>query len=338
MENRTVLFLYPELNSVDDAEQNAIIRIISDLKLVINGANRQIKKILQQEGNFSYIRCLPNIEMEEANKHPFGQNIEFVRVCVIGHNNKNYENSYNDICTKYANNTLDISHLIGLRINSDLENVCFSKPNESPFDVIVESNIEDLVALLISIMLDTSLYHYFSLNNDIKYRKKFSEIKMDCIKKDMKIEDYGQVIDSTSIKYLPFSYPYIKQYSLSIENQQDSSAEMIINSLIKQYFLFIKNYACTHLEYNAKKEAKNPYIKMSTNLKSALDKIVKTLDSSVDNNYILAIHNGIEKSKNPSLNSDYFMLIDDDNIITNWLSSFTVPLNEFTLFHLKIGD
>lgn len=338
MENRTVLFLYPELNSVDEAEQNAIIRIISDLKLVINGANSHIKKILQQEENFSYIRCLPNIEMEEANKHPFGQNIDFVRVCVIGHNNKNYENSYYDICKKYVNNTLDISHLIGLHIDNNLKDVSFSKPKDSPFDVIVKSNLDDLVVLLISIMLDTSLYHYFSLNNDIKYRKSFSEIKMKGIKDDLSIDEYGNVTNLADIKYLPFSYSCIKKYTLSAKKELDSSVEEIINVLIKKYFDFIKKHVCFHLEYNNKKESKNPYAEIGPNIKSALSKIVKSSHCSFNQKYIIAVDATIAKERDPVKDSDFWIVIDDDAVIENWLSSFTFPLNKFLLFHIKIGD
>ncbi len=338
MENRTVLFLYPELNSVDEVERKAIIRIISDLKLVINGANRHIKKILQQEENFSYIRCLPNIEMEEANKHPLGQNIDFVRVCVIGNNDNDYENSYNDICHKYVNNTLDISHLIGLHIDNNCEVVNFSKPKDSPFDVIVKSNLEDLVVLLISIMLDTSLYHYFSLNNDIKYRKKFSEIKMHGIKKELSIDEYGDVYDLDDIKYLPFSYSYIKKYTQSIKSTSTSSVEEIIYSLIEKYFEFIKNCVCFRLKYNANKESETPYAIKAQNIKNALEKVVKSSSCSANKKYIIALNETIANNKNPMLESDYFLVDDDDNVIENWLSTFALPLNGFSLFHVVIGD
>ena len=70
-------------------------------------------------------------------------------------------------------NNLSISHLVGLRICSSSSQVKFTEPNGLPFDVIIETGLEDLEAILVSIMLDISIYHYFCLSNDLLYRKNF---------------------------------------------------------------------------------------------------------------------------------------------------------------------
>ena len=338
VENRTVLFMYPDLGDVDAKEQNTIIRIISDLKLIISESNRQIGKILQEEANFSYIRCLPIIGMEEANKQPTEENIDFVRVCVIGYDHKNYEESYKEICSQYEKNKLNISHLIGVKIDSQSTSVKFSKPDNSPFDVIVESNFDSLVAILISIMLDTSLYHYFSLNNDIAYRKNFSNIKMEGIKKELKEEDYDEISNLENIRYLPLSYPYIKKYLKLSKKNTETSKESVINDLINYYFEFVKNYACYHLEYNHIKEANKPYAQVKANIKKALQTIIDESFFQPNNSYIVAIKNDISVAQGLQINSNYFVVAENNDVIKNWLRTFVKPLNNCSMFHIKIGD
>lgn len=337
--SRTVLFLYPDLEDDNLIEQNIISKIISDLKIIINTSNRNIRKILQ-DGSFSYIKCLPYIEMEEANKKPTIRMVELVRVCVIGYNEKNYEDVYSDICEKYLNNTLNISHLIGLKINTDLKAIKFTKPEESSFDVIIESNLNDLESILISIMLDTSIYHYFSLNNDIEYRKNFSQIKINGIKSSKYVDYYGNDIDLSNIKYLPFSYPYVKKYFELQSENSNQEREKIISELITAYFTFIKQYVCKAIDYNRRKEPKRPYDIEADNIMAALDIIIKDPIFEVGNTYIVAVKNSFVEGQSISINKDnvVYVIKDYENTITEWLSLFANPLNNFSLFFIKIGD
>ncbi len=336
MESRTVLFMYPDLGKVDSVEQSSIVRIISDLKLVISEANRQIGKILQNEDNFSYIRCLPTIGMVEANKRPNEENIDFVRVCVISCDKNNYESTYSDICNQYANNNLKISHLIGLKINSDSEKTQFSRPDGSAFDVIVESNFDNIVGILTSIMLDTSLYHYFGLSNEVEYRKQFSLIKMEAIRANSLLDGYGNIDNLEKIIYLPFSYPYIKRYFEPHENR--SEKELIINNLITDYFVFIKETVCKHLEFNNDKEISKPYANINNRIKDAITMAIMEPFFEVDSSYIVAIDNAIPKGKIVEVGVDCFVVKDDGNNIKNWLLNVTKPLSGYTLLYIKIGD
>lgn len=339
-DNRTVLFLYPDFETYNTEDQNLITKLISDLKLIINASNTKIGKILQ-DGSFSYIRCLPFIEMEDATKKPSDDLVDLVRVCVIGYNDKNYENIYSDICDDYEKNKLDITHLVGLKINSSLETIKFIKPNNSSFDVVIETNLSNLELILISIMLDTSIYHYFSLNNDIKYRKSFSKLKIQGIKELNYIEDYGKDTDFSKIDYLPFSYPYVKRYFKSHGENKNEVCKKVTDDLIKDFFSFIISCVCIMFEYNNRKEPINPYIKdINQNVKNVLNKTIKDDKFKLGNTYIVAIDSNINESSKIIINENVFMLECNDLEVAlkEWLSLFCESLTDFLLFQIKIGD
>lgn len=335
VENRTVLFLYPDFEDYDTKEQKQITNLISDLKIIINTSNSMIEKILE-DGSFSYIRCLPLIEMEEATKQPSEKYANLVRVCVIGYDNEDYEEIYNNICDKYIKNKLDITHLVGLKIKSNLEGVKFSKPSDSPFDVIIEANLFNLDLVLISIMLDTSIYHYFSLNNDIKYRKNFSKLKIKGIKQIDLIGEFGEIGDLSNIDYLPFSYPYVKKYFMA--NVQNQTCQEITDKLIKEYFSFILSFICINIEFNKLKEPKKLLPNsIDDNIKKALNIIIKKDIFKSGNTYILSINNNI----NEHIKENDFSIIECNNVdlaIKSWLSKFKEPLTNTSLFQIRIGD
>ena len=340
VENRTVLFLYPDFENYDTAEQKLITKLISDLKIIINYSNNRIGKVLQ-DGSFSYIRCLPFIEMEEATKQPTPELVDLVRVCVIGYDDKNYESIYSNICEDYVRNKLEITHLVGLKIVSNMESIRFTKPAKSPFDVVIETNLRNLDLILISIMLDTSIYHYFSLSEEVKYRKNFSTIKIDGIKESNNLEDYGEIIEISNINYLPFSYPFVKRYfSLRGQNKNEQSKD-ITDELIKEYFSFIKNWVCTSIDYNTRKERMNPYqSEIKPNIKKSLDTIVKYEIIKPGKTYLVAINMNIEEITEDSINNKGVFVIevsDLDSALHDWLSLFNEPLTNYSLFQIKIG-
>lgn len=338
-ENRSMLFLYPEYENFDPKKQGIITSLLSDLKIIINTTNFNIKKILR-DGSFAYIRCLPYIEIEEINRTPTQKMKDLVRVCVIGYNDQSYEDSYSEICQGYANNTLDISHLIGLRITTDSNEPSFSKPKNSFFDVIIESNLCDLESVLISIMLDTSLYHYFYLDDDIKARKEFSTIKVQGITKIGKMEAYGMISNGEEISYLPFSYPFVKEYFTVIDSL-DNACVNITNNLINSYFDFIKDFLCVSLDFNSRKELIDPYkTTIKENVKTVLEKSIIDPFFEKGHSYIVAINCNVKKSRKAFDNCEpmiYAFKVSED-IISRWLSKIKSSLTNYLMFLVKIGE
>ena len=338
-DNRTVLFLFPDYEEYETISQLVLTRLISDLKIIINTSNENIRRILQ-DGGFSYIRCLPSIEMEELNKNPEPESADLVRVCVISHDNEDYESHYKEICESYSKNEVEISHLIGLRINNIKEEVSF-KESDSSFDVIVETNLNDLECVLISIMLDTSVYHYFSLDNNIRFRKNFSKLKVEGIKESDYAAEYGTNVNWEGITYLPFSYPYVKEYFDKSVHNPSEKHEAIISELIESYFDLILSHICKSIRYNKRKELLTPYDSgVNKKAQKALDKIIEFEIFEPNKEYIVLIKKTLDLNKNISINADdnIFVLEIQDTTITEWLSRFSEPLTDYLLFRIIIGD
>lgn len=325
-EIRQTLFLYPNLSNLVNEKQDDILRLITRLKIIVNNSNDKIERILRSS-SFAYVRCMPSVNIEEMSSDTFAdKEAERVRVCVIGYNDESYESSYRNICTQYKENKLNISHLVGVKINKNVASVKFYRPEQSPFDVIVEMKLCDLEDILVSIMLDISIYHYFSLSNEIEYRRKFSAIKMNIIKESEHINDYGDIDNIDNIDYLPFSYPYVKEISI---NKAENTFKFISNAL-SDYFKFIKKYVCTTIDFNKHKELNNPYCYKE---KGMSDEQIDTISEFV--------------SKSSDINNECFVILKDDEkpIIINdendaqmeWLSTFSTPLNDYNLYYIKIG-
>lgn len=336
---RNTLFLYPNLNEFKEEEQNTILKLISDLKFIINDSNEKIERILRN-GSFAYIRCLPTVEMEGITYVDLEDDSvsELVRICIIEFEGNNYESDYKTICEKYTNNSLGISHLVGLKINLSLKEVNFIKPDNSPFDVVIETGLNNLKAIIISIMLDISIYHYFLLSNVIDYRKKFSNIKMQGIKNSDLKDEYGKNVDFDKIKYLPFTYPYIKNLLSLDSNINESTSKDKIENLIENYFDFIKNYVCNTIMYNRLKESNMPYDEIKYKYIEDLEKVVSLPQIELGKQYFILIKNGISNTSCIEIdNKNVFVIEDNETSLTEWLSIIQNPLDNFSLYYIKIG-
>ena len=324
VETIKTLFLYPKLGELSQDKQIEILDLIIQLKTIVNISNKKIAKILR-DSSFSYTRCLPSVTIEELCSEIFkNENAERIRVCVIGYNESNYTEFYTDICNKYMQNKLNISHLVGIKINTNTETVKFYKNGDSQFDVIIETGLSDLENILVSIMLDISIYHYFALSNDIQYRRTFSELKMKGIKEAPYINEYGENIDLKTIKYLPFTYPFVKK----IANNSEAISE-VINDIVNNYFDFIKRYVCISVCLNKYKELETPYA-YTDDIKDQLNLLIENSNFKKGNMYYV-VNNNNDPQKSIIIN-------DDSNAKITWLAKINSPLNNCTLYHIKIGE
>ena len=335
VDTRKTLFLYPKLDDFPLKKQREIFKLIEDLKIIVNISNQTIENILR-DSSFAYIRCLPCINIEEVHSSILQtvENVERVRICVIGYNETDYEKSYSNICKSYAENHLNISHLVGLKIRTDINDVNFLKPEDSSFNLIIETGLVDLENILVSIMLDISIYHYFSLNNNLSYRKCFSSLKMKCIIDSEQKSDYGDTTEFDKIRYLPFSYPYVKKITdiSSIEN-----VKVIILKMIKDYFQFITSYVLTEMIFDKNKELEDPY-SLNEIPKDHLNYISEKINEErfmPGNNYCIIINN--QSINEDTIGDTTYVIKDDEYAIEKWLSSFPDNLNDFSLYYIKIG-
>lgn len=325
-ETRKTLFLYPKLENLDINKQIKIIDLITHLKIIVNVSNEKIARILR-DSSFAYVRCLPSVNVEElCAEMLINEEVERVRVCVIGYNEASYENSYSHICEQYVQNKLNISHLVGVKINTSVNSVKFYKPEGSPFDVIIETGLFDLENILVSIMLDISIYHYFALSNEIQYRRKFSALKMNSIRESNHINEYGDNVNLSEIHYLPFTYPYVKK----ISEDKNGEISSIINEALDEYFEFIARYVCFDIFFDNNKELNDPYSYggVPSDHISSLSEIVANLDTTASGNYYAIIGS----SREPTI------IRDNDEARFTWLSKFTRPLNDCALYYIRIGE
>ena len=344
-DTRKTLFLYPRLDIVlDDGtnntgqkeEQTKVFDLIADLKIIATISNETIERILRNTG-FDYIRCVPVINVEEMHHFPsISSDIERVRICVIGYDNNSYESAYKEICDNYINNKLKISHLVGLKISTSSESVVFSKPEGSAFDVVIETGLMHLTNVLVSIMLDISIFHYFSLSNDIEFRKMFSIAKMEYIKCSSFSSIYANGDELKSINYLPFSYKYINE----LRNCDTDEQKRIIKNLVDNYFDIVRRFVCKHISLTRYKELKDPY-GCSSSINEEHLSVIRTLATNfiTGKQYIVVIKDDIDSSKDVSMqDDDLFVFASDDDVVSKWLSKFSTPLDGFSLYYITIGD
>lgn len=194
-------------------------------------------------GCFSSVKCKPTIDMrcvgEAADKFSDYSN---VRICVVKYDNFDYSSNYRNIIEAVKNDKNDISHLVALYIHSNPNHRSFKfyKDDKNSFDAIIETDLDHLEHLLTAIMLDISLYHHFSLPDDLNFRKSFNNIKFNYILNKTTIDDlkpiFGDLINKESPIYLPFSMKRVLELNRRIRQEKRNET---INLLTKDYALFL---------------------------------------------------------------------------------------------------
>lgn len=273
---RKTIFLYPKCDQSDVKKFRQTSRLITQIKKIVRISNKGIEKILYG-GCFASLRCKPTVSMEGI-----GQALETfsdysnVRICVAKYNGIDYTSSYQAILSDETKKNSDISHLVALYISSRASSKIKFLPDKSGnFDAIVETDLEHLEQLLVAIMFDISLYHFFALKNEINFRKDFNTLKFNYITKEFGHDEikrvYGEEIDSSYPLYLPFSLRFVQE--LTRKSNLDS-----INSLIKK---LIKEY-CSFLISSLSKVGNVSEKGYLSNLHDFDEKYRKTLEEYVE--------------------------------------------------------
>lgn len=334
---RTALFLYPGIQELSDVDKRDIMEFIAKLKIIVASCNDNIKKIISDK-NFTEVNCLPSISIEEIDKvssshtYPKLRNPERVRICVIEYNGRKYEEIYKPICEQYRSNKLNISHLVGLKINTTCKKIHFVKSDTPNFDVVIETGLSDMSSLLISIMLDMFLYHYFEMSNDIHERRHFSEPKAKYIIKSNMGTEYGNIDDLQSVSYLPFSYAYIKHIDDFNESEENTNK---IKEIIDAYFhMVIDTMSIAEIKLSKQHFIQNPNdLKSIPDLhRSIIEKAIKEIEKD-NSTYILFINNKMCGDAN----GKSFHLIGDANIVEEWMHTNRELFSDYSIYKVSMG-
>lgn len=164
--------------------------------------------------------------------------------------------------------------------------------NES-FSAVIESGVDELSKIIISIMLDIALYHYFKLPNNLLYRQSFGIVKKEFLEDSLSRTEmrsiYGSSFNSRKdIRYLSIS-------SLFIDNIYENPEA--ITELLKTFTRFYYK----HVIGSVLVDINNNYIKLDKSFPVDDDEKAKEiLDNLTDNEK----NEIIEEYKNLSLARD----------------------------------
>lgn len=259
--NRKTVFLYPDLHTLERQVSKETSQLITDIIEIVEVSNKLIEQILSA-GSFSFIKFMPTVSMQcvTENFNNAKDEINNVRICITKSHIADYTEHYKKIITEYKSGQSDISHLVALHINKSDCKIRFTNDPDNNFDTIIEINREQLGNILISIMLDISLYHYFSLSRDIKDRKTCNAQKYNYIinklDKDERKQIYGNTFEDGKSMYLPFS---LKATNTLSKRTKAGRRKEAIDELIIDYGKFISKTLAIDIRLNKNGNIIDPY-------------------------------------------------------------------------------
>lgn len=229
--HRDTAFLYPDLETgCPPNERELTLELITQITMIVNSANNILTELVDG-GNFSFVNCMPTVHMEcisDVATHFI--NYENVRICVASFDQYDYTKNYQNLIGAYQSGKTGISHLIALHISSRPQKAIFAE--DSQFDTIITTSLDNLENILVSIMFDISIYHYFGLSSDLPARKDFNTIKycylLHKYNEKEQTDLYGRELPQSPL-YLPISLPHVKKLDRRIK--QESRQEVVYEML-----------------------------------------------------------------------------------------------------------
>ena len=235
---RDTAFLYPSLEEeCSPSERELTLELITQITAIVNSANSVLTELVDG-GNFSFVNCMPTVHMEcISDISTRFVDYENVRICVTGFDEHDYTTRYQDLIKAYQSGNTGISHLISLRIISRQQKAIFAEDNQ--FDTSITTSLDYLENILVSIMFDISVYHYFGLSSDLPDRKDFNTIKYDYLlhkyTEKEQLDNYGKVFPETPL-YLPISLPDVRKLDRRIKHD---SRQEVVNEILVSFASFL---------------------------------------------------------------------------------------------------
>lgn len=311
---RKTVFLYPSLMTLRPEELALTNNLITSMNFIVESTNQLIHSILTG-GNFSFIDYLPSVLLKCVNDDVSSfSDCKDVRICIIGFNKIDYRGNYNKVIKEFKSGASDISHLVAIHIMDNENNPTFLYDEKGDFDVLIRTSIDHIGKVLASILLDISLYHYFSLSSDLAKRKNFNTQKFNYLKSKLSdIEQkniYGQTLKERSI-YLSLSLKNINKLSM----RDRESRKKTIDELIKDFENFVLSGLSCEVQCNSRGSIIHPDEHRETilNYSDVQDYIRHHVDTT--KYYIIVPGNSTKKA------SIYMIKYDHDiDLIREWVA------------------
>jgi hypothetical protein len=234
--DRKILMLYPDAKDISDvAERKKLFQLIDSMSFIVDEANRIVQEFIRKNYSNFKKHCLTEIILKSLTQYykdpttnqPFESIVcNGLRICLTRFADYNFADYYDNALSIVKKEERDISHLVAIQMT---EEKTFwraaNKQEEAIFDATVETNMDDLLRVLVSIMIDILLYHSFSLPEKYETRKLFPTLKRSYILNKFSNDDihitYGNSRkDLEEIGYIPISLNYISGDTLRIDADQ----------------------------------------------------------------------------------------------------------------------
>lgn len=320
---RNTVFLYPDLTKCSQEERLCTLNLITKLTAVVKMANRQLKDLIEG-GKFSFVNCMPEVYMhcvsddpatfgEQDNKER-GKKQDNVRICVTNFDGHDYTENYQELVRKYKAGETNISHLVALDLSTIPRGTQFSPDNNEKFNAVISTSMESLETVLVSIMFDISLYHYFLLSDDLRDRKKFNEVKYKYIINQFTQAEqrthYGAVLSSDRILYLPISLPKVKIINrrTKIESRQDA-----VEELLKMFATFLARSISLQVIRDEQGNIMDSSDELPREIYKDIECIVRE-NAKLGEYIIVFLPDSTEKAK------PFILEFDNDGVVPSWIT------------------
>ena len=204
--------------------------MIDSLYYIISDVNEFIARAFSSDVfvNSKYIPVIEAQAINKADDEVSQEDIHGIRLCVTSFENYNFSDKYCHLISKEKLDENDVSHLLSIKLFPRSRKYSWKTSNDPNYSAVIETGVNELEKIIISIMLDIALYHYFRLPADLPYRQSFGTIKKEFLDVSMSSNarkaHYGSTDDKRShIRYLPISLPYVD----SIEKDPGKMKELL---------------------------------------------------------------------------------------------------------------
>lgn len=214
---RIVLFLYPNAEEIPDkAIVEKIENLVDSLYYIIRKANEFVSRAFSSNV-FVNSKYIPVIEAQAINKvydEVAEEDIHGLRLCVTSIDDFNCSDMYSGLISKKKLDENDISHLLSIKLFSKSKRYSWKESENENFSALIETGVNELTKIIICIMLDIALYHYFKLPKGLVYRQSFGLKKKEFLDESLSNNEIKSVFGSSdakrsNIKYLSISLSYI---------------------------------------------------------------------------------------------------------------------------------
>lgn len=252
--------------------------LMPDIITSVSLANSEFRHLVEG-GQFSFVNCMPTVHMQcvDEDDYEMLEHPENIRICVVKFDNYDYTKNYRKLLDHYKNGKIEISHLVALYITSHQQKIKFEQDASEEFDAIISVGLDSLTKVLLAIMFDISLYHYFLLSDGFEQRRDFNRHKYKYVselygrpdQEELFGGDLPLLSDDIGVKlYLPISWAEVKPIKKS---HKDESRQKAIGRMLQTF----ANFLADELSLGVLVDAEGKITNCSAQLPEEISDIVK---------------------------------------------------------------